>query len=115
MSISIKVKEGIAASSWVVNIFEDRSQAGSWDKEMYDFRLGNRSIEPPLAFVEELRRVANNPFPEMHGYSPLAGHNQTREAIARHVKRKRTAFYCEACNYDCWQRRALEYYFERQF
>jgi len=89
MSISIKVKEGIAASSWVVKIFEGRSQTGSGDKEIYDFRLGNPKIEPPLEFVEELKKVANNPFPEMHGYSALAGHIQTREAIATTLSKER--------------------------
>ncbi len=89
MSISIKVKEGIAASSWIVNIFEDRSQVVSKEKEVYDFRLGNPKIEPPLEFVEELKRVANNPFPEMHGYSALAGHVQAREAIAKTLSKER--------------------------
>ncbi len=89
MSISIKVKEGIAASSWIVNIFERHSQVDSEEKEVYDFRLGNPKIEPPLEFVEELKKVANNPFPEMHGYSALAGHVQTREAIAKTLSKER--------------------------
>ena len=89
MSISIKVKEGIAASSWIVNIFEGRSQVVSEEKEVYDFRLGNPKIEPPLEFVEELKKVANNPFPEMHGYSALAGHVQAREAIAKTLSKER--------------------------
>ncbi|WP_347273933.1 pyridoxal phosphate-dependent aminotransferase [Candidatus Kuenenia sp.] len=89
MSISIKVKEGIAASSWIVNIFEDRSQVVSKEKEVYDFRLGNPKIEPPLEFVEELKRAANNPFPEMHGYSALAGHVHAREAIAKTLSKER--------------------------
>lgn len=89
MSISIKVKEGIAASSWIVNIFERHSQVDFEEKEVYDFRLGNPKIEPPLEFVEELKKVANNPFPEMHGYSALAGHVQTREAIAKTLSKER--------------------------
>lgn len=89
MSISIKVKEGITASSWVVKIFEYRSQVVSEEKEVYDFRLGNPKIEPPVEFVEELKKVANNPFPGMHGYSALAGHIQTREAIAQTLSKER--------------------------
>ncbi|MDO8142599.1 MAG: pyridoxal phosphate-dependent aminotransferase, partial [Candidatus Brocadiales bacterium] len=89
MSISIKVKEGIAASSWIVNIFEGNSQSGSGGKEVCDFRLGNPKIEPPLEFAEELKKVANNPFPEMHGYSALAGHVQAREAIAQTLSKER--------------------------
>ncbi len=89
MSISIKVKEGIAASSWIVNIFEGRSQVVSEEKEVYDFRLGNPKLEPPLEFIEELKKVANNPFPGMHGYSALAGHVQTRESIAKTLLKER--------------------------
>ncbi|MEP9411632.1 MAG: pyridoxal phosphate-dependent aminotransferase [Candidatus Brocadia sp.] len=89
MSISAKVKEGIAASSWIVKIFEDRAQIVSEEKEVYDFRLGNPKVEPPLEFVEELKKVANNPFPGMHGYSALAGHSQTREAIAKTLSKER--------------------------
>ncbi len=89
MSISNKVKDGITASSWIVNIFEGSAQAGSQGKEMCDFRLGNPKIEPPLEFVEELKKVVNNPFPGMHGYSALAGHIQPREAIAKTLSRER--------------------------
>ncbi len=89
MSISSKVREGIAASSWVVNIFEYRSPVVSEEKEVYDFRLGNPKIEPPAKFVEELKKVANNPFPGMHGYSALAGHIQAREAIAQTLSEER--------------------------
>lgn len=89
MSISIKVMEGIAASSWVVKIFDGRSQFVSKEQEVYDFRLGNPKIEPPLKFAEELKKVADNPFPGMHGYSALAGHVQTREAIAKTLSKER--------------------------
>ncbi|MDN3512585.1 MAG: pyridoxal phosphate-dependent aminotransferase [Candidatus Jettenia sp.] len=89
MSISTKVKEGLAASSWVVKIFEGHSQGISGEKEVYDFRLGNPKIEPPAEFVEELKKIANNPFPGMHGYSALAGHSQTREAIAKTLSKER--------------------------
>jgi aspartate aminotransferase len=89
MSISSKVKEGIAASSWVVKIFESHSQVISEEKEACDFRLGNPKIEPPAEFVEELKKAANNPFPGMHGYSALAGHIQTREAIAKTLSKER--------------------------
>lgn len=89
MSISNKVKEGIAASSWIVKIFEGHSQGVSEEKEVYDFRLGNPKIEPPAEFVDELKKAANNPLPEMHGYSALAGHIQTREAIAKTLSKER--------------------------
>ncbi len=89
MSLSKKVKEGIAASSWVVNIFEGRDQTVSPEKEVYDFRLGNPKIEPPERFAGELMKVVNNPFPGMHGYSALAGHVQVREAIAGTLSKER--------------------------
>lgn len=88
MSISIKVKEGLAASSWTVKAFDGRAQTVSGE-ELYDFRLGNPKIEPPVEFVEELKVVANNPFPGMHGYSALAGHAQARESIAQMLSKER--------------------------
>ena len=107
MSISIKVKEGIAASSWIVKIFEGRSQVVSEEKEVYDFRLGNPKIEPPVEFAEELKKVANNPFPGMHGYSALAGHAQTREAIAKTLSKERGLPFTA--------QHVIKYYFESDF
>lgn len=89
MSISHKVREGLDASSWVVKIFEGHSHGVSEEREVYDFRLGNPKIEPPAEFTEELKKVANNPFPGMHGYSALAGHIQAREAIAKTLSKER--------------------------
>ncbi|MDN3515484.1 MAG: pyridoxal phosphate-dependent aminotransferase [Candidatus Brocadia sp.] len=88
MSISIKVKEGLAASFWTVKAFDGRAQTVPGE-ELYDFRLGNPKIERPVELVEEVKKVANNPFPGMHGYSALAGHVQTREAIAQTLSKER--------------------------
>ncbi|HHT9130029.1 MAG TPA: pyridoxal phosphate-dependent aminotransferase [Candidatus Brocadiaceae bacterium] len=88
MSISNKVKEGIAASSWAIKMFEDRSKSDFGTKEICDFRLGSPEIEPPAAFVEVLKDVANNPFPWMHRYAPLAGYTKTREAVAETLSKE---------------------------
>ncbi|WP_169703398.1 pyridoxal phosphate-dependent aminotransferase [Candidatus Kuenenia stuttgartiensis] len=72
-----------------MNIFEDRSQVVSKEKEVYDFRLETPKIEPPLEFVEELKRVANIPFRRCMANSALAGHVQAREAIAKTLSKER--------------------------
>ena len=78
MSISVKVKKGMAASSWATMMFK-RINAG----EVCDLTLGNPAIEPPPAFTEGLKHTANNPFPGMHRYTPLAGYPETQEAVAK--------------------------------
>lgn len=51
--------------------------------KVYDFTLGNPNVEPPTAFRNELRRLAENPIPGMHRYMSNAGYEETREAVAQ--------------------------------
>ncbi len=81
--ISIKLKEGMAASSWATKMFERID-----DAEIYDFTLGNPEIESPYEFTEELKHTVNNSFPGMHRYTPLAGYTKTREAIAKTISKE---------------------------
>lgn len=78
MPISNKLKDGISASSWATRMF-DRIGA----KEAYDLTLGNPQIEPPPEFFEQLKQIVNNPSPGMHGYTPISGYPETKEAVAR--------------------------------
>ena len=54
-------------------------------ENVFDFTLGNPSMEPPEAFRKELLNLAMHPVPGMHRYMNNAGYDETRAAIAERV------------------------------
>ncbi len=88
MPISKRVEEYLKNASWIRRMFEEgerlKSQLGP--ENVYDFTLGNPSLEPPAEFRRELLQVLNNPTPGMHAYMPNAGYVETREEIANLLK-----------------------------
>ncbi len=52
------------------------------EEKVFDFTLGNPSVEPPEAFHRELLSLAQNPVPGMHRYMNNAGYEETRAAVA---------------------------------
>ena len=84
MAIATKIAGHISRSSWIRKMFEEgerlREQYGS--DNVYDFTLGNPDVEPPAAFGEALRQLANHPLPGMHRYMNNAGYPETRAAVA---------------------------------
>lgn len=90
MTISKKVEEDLSHSSWIRAMFEEgekRRKIYGADK-VYDFTIGNPSVEPPQAFKEELKKLALNPIPGMHRYMSNAGYPETRSAIAKVLSEK---------------------------
>lgn len=92
MSISNKVNDCIERSSWIRKMFEEgdalRQQHGA--DQVFDFTLGNPTMEPPKEFIEALKDLADNPVPGMHRYMNNAGYDETRAAVAEVV--------AEGCN-----------------
>ena len=84
MSISAKVQGAIERSSWIRRMFEEGAAlvAQHGAENVFDFTLGNPSVEPPAAFQKELKRVANLPDAGMHRYMNNAGYEETRKAVA---------------------------------
>lgn len=89
MAIATKIAGYISRSSWIRKMFEEgeklRQQYGS--DNVYDFTLGNPDVEPPAAFGEALRQLANHPLPGMHRYMNNAGYPETRAAVADKLSR----------------------------
>lgn len=89
MAIATKIAGHISRSSWIRKMFEEgeklRQQFGS--DNVYDFTLGNPDVEPPTAFGEALRQLANQPLPGMHRYMNNAGYPETRAAVAAKLSR----------------------------
>lgn len=83
-------------SSAIRAMFEEgKKMAAIYGKEnVYDFSLGNPSVEPPKEVAKAIRKVAdieNQNY--VHGYMSNVGYEDTREAIAQSInKRFGTAF-----------------------
>ncbi|HPC86977.1 MAG TPA: pyridoxal phosphate-dependent aminotransferase [Smithellaceae bacterium] len=89
MSISKKIKASMSQSSLIRKMFEEgnllKSRHGH-DK-VYDFSLGNPNVDHPREFKKELVRVAREEIVLKHGYTPNAGYLETRQAVARTIRR----------------------------
>lgn len=87
MTISAKVNESIKNASWIRKMFEEGAalcaQYGA--DQVFDFTLGNPTIEPPVELHEELKQIAANPVPGMHRYMNNAGYDETRAAVAEAI------------------------------
>ncbi len=57
-------------------------------ENVYDLSLGNPIMEPPPEFKREIKRLADNPFPGMHGYMENAGYPETRAAVAAQLTKE---------------------------
>jgi aspartate aminotransferase len=90
MTIATKVNECIERASWIRKMFEEgaalREQYGA--DQVYDFTLGNPTIEPPAELHKELKKLADNPVPGMHRYMNNAGYDETRAAVAEVISER---------------------------
>jgi aspartate aminotransferase len=90
MSISNKIRDSLARSSWIRKMFEegDRLSKIYGADKVFDFSIGNPDLEPPAAFKKRLQELAANPIPGMHKYMSNAGYPQTRKAVADYLNQK---------------------------
>jgi aspartate aminotransferase len=90
MPIASKINNFIERASWIRKMFEEgtalREEFG--DQNVYDFTLGNPTMEPPKELHQELKRLANDPVPGMHRYMNNAGYEETRAAVAEVIAEK---------------------------
>ena len=90
MAVSKKVRGLISQSSWIRKMFEEGSllkkQYGA--ENVFDFSIGNPSVEPPLEFKKALRQVTGDDIPGVHGYMSNAGYPETREVVAAYLSQE---------------------------
>ncbi|MEG6521074.1 pyridoxal phosphate-dependent aminotransferase [Desulfotomaculum sp. 1211_IL3151] len=88
MVISDKIASSLSKGSFIRKMFEegDRLRKIHGPENVYDFTLGNPSVEPPAKFKEKLKELALNPIPGMHRYMSNAGYPETRTAVAEVLK-----------------------------
>jgi aspartate aminotransferase len=84
MSISEKVRRGMANGSYIRKMFEEGIALKKvyGNDKVFDLTIGNPTIEPPEDFSRELKALVEKPSPGMHRYMENAGYTDTRAAIA---------------------------------
>jgi aspartate aminotransferase len=96
---SEKVINSLSRSSLIRAMFEEgeklRKIHGA--ENVYDFSLGNPSVEPPKAVKDAIIEVVNSENANLvHGYMNNSGYEDVRETIAAYINRNYdTAFHCE--------------------
>jgi aspartate aminotransferase len=58
------------------------------DENVADMTLGNPFAPPPQELLTALEEVVTNPPPDLHRYTPNAGHPEVRERIAHHLDQR---------------------------
>ena len=91
MVLSKNMQKLVAGSSTIRKLFEEgielAKEVGA--ENVYDFSLGNPSVEPPKAVKESMIDVLEHVHPnKVHGYMNNAGYEEVREAIAQSLNRK---------------------------
>jgi len=89
--ISEKMKDLVKNSSVIRAMFEEgKKMAALYGAEnVYDFSLGNPSVEPPKAIKEALLDILNEEEPNLvHGYMNNSGYEDVRDKIARSINKK---------------------------
>lgn len=88
MVIAERVQRMIEGSSWVRRMFEEAAllKAKYGPENVFDFTLGNPVDEPPRAFKEALRRLAQDSPRGAHRYMPNHGFPETRAYVAERLK-----------------------------
>ncbi|MBR1742503.1 MAG: pyridoxal phosphate-dependent aminotransferase [Lachnospiraceae bacterium] len=89
--IAKKMVKYVEGSSVTRAMFgEGKKMAKEFGPEnVYDFSLGNPSVEPPKAVAEQMKAVLDEKKPNfVHGYMNNAGHEEVRHAIADSLNRK---------------------------
>ncbi|MDI6854695.1 MAG: pyridoxal phosphate-dependent aminotransferase [Deltaproteobacteria bacterium] len=84
MTVSKKIKESMASSSWIRRMFEEGAElkARLGPDKVFDFSLGNPDLEPPPEFKEALIAAAMDKSPGLHRYMSNAGLLSVRQALA---------------------------------
>lgn len=89
--ISRKMVDLVKNSSVIRAMFEEgKKMAAQYGAEnVYDFSLGNPSVEPPARVKEAIIEVLNEENQNLvHGYPNNSGYEDVREKIANHINQK---------------------------
>ncbi|MBW2366802.1 MAG: pyridoxal phosphate-dependent aminotransferase [Deltaproteobacteria bacterium] len=87
MPISATLATSIESGAWIGRMFMEGAQlkAQYGAEKVFDFTIGNPPEGPPPECLEALKKLIDNPPPNIHAYMPNAGFPEVREAISRAV------------------------------
>lgn len=89
--IAKKMLKYVEGSSVTRAMFEEGKRLANiyGAENVYDFSLGNPSVEPPKAVKENMAAVLQEVSPnKLHGYMNNAGYEEVRDAIAKSLNQK---------------------------
>ena len=89
--IAKKMLKYVENSSVIRAMFEEgKKMAAIYGAEnVYDFSLGNPSVEPPKAVKETILSLLEEETPNvLHGYMNISGYEEVRASIAEHINNK---------------------------
>jgi len=87
MAVAKKINEFVSQSSWIRKMFEEgiilKKEYGA--ENVFDFTLGNPNVPPPPEFKKILQNLLDEEMPNMHGYMPNVGYDDTRSVVAEYI------------------------------
>jgi aspartate aminotransferase len=88
MPVAKKIEGFIVAASWIRRMFEEgaRLKALHGRDKVFDFSLGNPTLEPPPSFQEALQRAVQEAPLGSHRYMPNPGYVDVRAKVAAHLE-----------------------------
>ena len=89
--ISKKMESMVKNGSAIRAMFEEgKKMAEKYGAEnVYDFSLGNPSVEPPVEVKEAIKEVVDSYKPNyIHGYMLNPGYEEVREKIAKNINKR---------------------------
>ena len=89
--ISKNMMKLLAGNSMIRAMFEEgKEMAKKFGQEnVYDFSLGNPSVEPPKEVKQAIFDILNEEDPSyVHGYMSNVGYEDVRDAIAKHLNKE---------------------------
>lgn len=89
--ISDEMTRLVSGSSAIRAMFEEGIRLASiyGAENVYDYSLGNPSVEPPKEVKEAIIKLLDTEDPNfLHGYTPNSGYPDVRKAVAEHTNKK---------------------------
>ena len=89
--ISSKMKAMASNSSVIRKMFEEGKRLSQihGEENVFDFSIGNPSVEPPEKIKEIMQKIINEEKPNiLHGYMNNSGYEDVRDAIANNLSNK---------------------------
>ncbi|MCK5689625.1 pyridoxal phosphate-dependent aminotransferase [Myxococcota bacterium] len=92
MPVAKGISEAMGRASWIRRMFEKGGElkARYGAENVFDFTLGNPSLEPPPEFFDALAEISTQRDSGLHRYMPNAGFPAVREAIAQKLEAEGT-------------------------